>query len=176
MIAHRLSTIRNADTIAVLSGGRVAESGNHDTLMAQEGLYFDLVTSQVTEAPAEAPVLRRRTTRRAGSFRRQSRSGLTRKPSLVRQLSKMVGVDMVEVDTGVQLQPSGSKVDEEELSREEVSVGVMQAQQVCSLCSHPAFSGPGSLPPACHRSATMMKVFPQLVCAVCFRRLRAKHP
>lgn len=48
MIAHRLSTIRNVDTIAVLSGGQVAESGNHHTLMAQEGLYFDLVMSQVT--------------------------------------------------------------------------------------------------------------------------------
>ena len=46
-------------------------------------------------------------------------SGLTRKPSLVRQLSKMVGVDMVEVDT---VQP-GDEMDglEEGLSRKEVS-------------------------------------------------------
>ena len=39
VIAHRLSTIRNADKIAVLEDGAVAELGNHDDLMAQNGLY-----------------------------------------------------------------------------------------------------------------------------------------
>ena len=36
-IAHRLSTIRDADKIIVISGGVVAESGNHDELMALNG-------------------------------------------------------------------------------------------------------------------------------------------
>jgi len=47
VIAHRLSTIRNADTIAVISGGVVAEQGTHDELMALEtGHYRTLVEKQ----------------------------------------------------------------------------------------------------------------------------------
>lgn len=46
VIAHRLSTIRNADRIAVLSDGWVAEEGTHDELMAAEGLYRNLVQNQ----------------------------------------------------------------------------------------------------------------------------------
>ena len=41
-VAHRLSTIRNADKILVLKDGRIAESGNHDELMAKGGIYRDL--------------------------------------------------------------------------------------------------------------------------------------
>ena len=47
LIAHRLSTIRNADKIAVLKDGVVAEQGTHDELLANpEGLYFNLVLAQ----------------------------------------------------------------------------------------------------------------------------------
>lgn len=42
VIAHRLSTVRNADRIYVLEHGRVIESGNHDQLVSQNGLYAAL--------------------------------------------------------------------------------------------------------------------------------------
>jgi ATP-binding cassette subfamily B protein len=46
VIAHRLSTIRNADLILVLDQGRIVERGNHDALLAQGGLYTELVRTQ----------------------------------------------------------------------------------------------------------------------------------
>jgi ATP-binding cassette subfamily B (MDR/TAP) protein 1 len=46
IIAHRLSTIRNADIIAVVMGGTVAETGTHDELMAKDSYYKKLVDSQ----------------------------------------------------------------------------------------------------------------------------------
>lgn len=46
IIAHRLSTIKNADRIAVIAGGRLAEYGPHAELMAKQGLYYDLYRQQ----------------------------------------------------------------------------------------------------------------------------------
>jgi ABC-type transport system involved in cytochrome bd biosynthesis fused ATPase/permease subunit len=46
VIAHRLSTIRNADLIIALDKGEVMECGNHNDLMEQKGLYYELVTAQ----------------------------------------------------------------------------------------------------------------------------------
>ncbi len=52
-IAHRLSTIRDADQIIVVSGGVVAESGNHDELMALNGIYADLHRTQFDPTSAK---------------------------------------------------------------------------------------------------------------------------
>lgn len=43
LVAHRLTTIRHADRIVVLDGGRVAEIGDHDGLIARGGIYRELV-------------------------------------------------------------------------------------------------------------------------------------
>jgi NHLM bacteriocin system ABC transporter ATP-binding protein len=46
VIAHRLSTIRNADAIHFMEGGRIAESGTFDQLIALKGRFADFVTRQ----------------------------------------------------------------------------------------------------------------------------------
>ncbi len=45
IVAHRLSTIRRADTIYVMSRGRIVESGSHDNLMNMRGRYYELYES-----------------------------------------------------------------------------------------------------------------------------------
>jgi len=50
VIAHRLSTIRNADSIVVMNAGRIVEQGSHAELLARRGFYYDLYSSQFTEA------------------------------------------------------------------------------------------------------------------------------
>ena len=46
VVAHRLSTIRNADTIAVVTDGKITEKGTHDELMAKGGIYKELYELQ----------------------------------------------------------------------------------------------------------------------------------
>ena len=50
VIAHRLSTIRDADLILVMEAGAIVEQGTHDELLAAEGAYFQLYTSQFAAA------------------------------------------------------------------------------------------------------------------------------
>ena len=46
VVAHRLSTIKHADEIAVIADGRITEQGNHETLMANGGMYAELYSLQ----------------------------------------------------------------------------------------------------------------------------------
>lgn len=46
VIAHRLSTIQDADKILVLNDGQIVEQGNHESLLAAKGFYYDLYNSQ----------------------------------------------------------------------------------------------------------------------------------
>ena len=46
VVAHRLSTIKNADEIAVISGGKIVEQGTHEELIEQGGLYAELYSLQ----------------------------------------------------------------------------------------------------------------------------------
>ena len=47
VIAHRLSTVMNADQIVVLEKGKIIEIGNHESLVAKKGSYFELVRNQL---------------------------------------------------------------------------------------------------------------------------------
>lgn len=48
VVAHRLSTIKDCDRIMYINDGVIAESGSHDALMQQQGLYYHLYTSQLS--------------------------------------------------------------------------------------------------------------------------------
>ena len=47
IVAHRLSTVKNADQIVVIDHGKVVEAGNHDSLTAKRGAYYNLVKNQL---------------------------------------------------------------------------------------------------------------------------------
>lgn len=47
MIAHRLSTIKNVDKIYVLNNGKIEEEGNHEELLNKNGLYKELLQTQI---------------------------------------------------------------------------------------------------------------------------------
>ncbi|MBE6935323.1 MAG: ABC transporter ATP-binding protein [Ruminococcaceae bacterium] len=49
VVAHRLSTIKNADEIAVIADGQILERGDHETLLAKDGMYAHLYRQQFRE-------------------------------------------------------------------------------------------------------------------------------
>ncbi len=53
LIAHRISTIKNADKIFVLDDGTIIEEGDHESLLDNEGLYYDLYQKQLLEEKLE---------------------------------------------------------------------------------------------------------------------------
>ncbi|UCG32795.1 MAG: ABC transporter ATP-binding protein [Phycisphaerales bacterium] len=55
VIAHRLSTIRHADLILVLQDGRIVESGEHETLMAGDTFYREMIERQMYREAYGAP-------------------------------------------------------------------------------------------------------------------------
>jgi len=56
VIAHRLSTILAADIIFVVDGGRIVESGSHESLLARSGIYANLYWKQFRDDPAPQAV------------------------------------------------------------------------------------------------------------------------
>jgi ATP-binding cassette subfamily B protein len=56
LIAHRLSTVMHADRIHVLERGRIVETGHHDALLEQKGLYYAMWRQQVGERRPTAPM------------------------------------------------------------------------------------------------------------------------
>ncbi|HSN02350.1 MAG TPA: ATP-binding cassette domain-containing protein, partial [Acidimicrobiales bacterium] len=52
IVTHRLASIRDADLIVVLDAGHVIETGDHEALLANDGLYAHLFHQQYANAPS----------------------------------------------------------------------------------------------------------------------------
>ncbi len=53
VVAHRLSTVKNADEIAVITSGEIAEQGTHEELIEKKGIYYDLYSLQFRQGDTE---------------------------------------------------------------------------------------------------------------------------
>ena len=49
IVAHRLSTVKNADIIVCIKNGQIEEAGNHEELIAKQGLYSELASTQLKD-------------------------------------------------------------------------------------------------------------------------------
>jgi ABC-type multidrug transport system fused ATPase/permease subunit len=57
IVAHRLSTIQHVDQIIVMSKGKIVEKGNHQQLLKERGMYYNLYQIQFKEGPAKTLAL-----------------------------------------------------------------------------------------------------------------------
>ena len=53
IVSHRISTIRNAEKIIVINQGEIVESGTHDSLLENNGFYYDMYQQQLSEENSE---------------------------------------------------------------------------------------------------------------------------
>ncbi|XP_064647521.1 ATP-dependent translocase ABCB1-like isoform X2 [Lineus longissimus] len=125
VIAHRLSTVRDADVIFGIKDGQVVEQGNHDALMVKEGLYFNLVTSQIREESKDAEAaddfddedsiqLKRGLSRQSSHFKRQGSSNKFGQRGSLRRLNSAVS------ESGDEEEADAKEVQEEDVP--EVSI------------------------------------------------------